>query len=329
MGQSFTFNFSESLIAENAGIPLKEMHFDVDSIIRAYEAIKPLAEELGVEPPTPGIAGFGYTHLAALGTDIKFADDGEPKVFPMISLPDEIEELKEPEDYLSAPLIRTRLRIAEELGNRCENADPRRIGHLFEGPVTTAVLLMGEGFFLLPYDNPELAHRLLDFCTESALNYTSSLDRHFTGSAEPEPGPCGIPDDFAGMFPPALFGEFVIPYWKRLYEGRRATERNLHSELLREEHLPFMSDIGIKHYDPGTDQHLTPDILKRSCPCPFRLVIKSWDMRDKTADELENLYRSYSASGPYVIGLHISDVRWMPKIKRLLRLAREMTSGLS
>lgn len=325
MKQNYSFRISESLIAENAGIPLKELHFDVDAILKAYEGIKPLAEELGVEPPRPRIAGFGYAHLASLGSPVRFAEDGEPKVFPMVSTPRDIETLGEPDDYLSAPLIRTRLRIAEAIGNRCGNALTGTIGHLLQGPVTTAVLMMGQDFFLLPYDYPESAHRLLNFCTESALNYAKALNKHFLGIAEPSSGPRGIPDDFAGMFPPELFMEFVVPYWRRIYDGMRATKRNLHSELLREEHMPFLSDAGINYFDPGVDQYLTPGILKRSCPCPFKLVIKSWEMRDMNPAQLESLYREYSAYKPYVISFHMSDIKWKPRVKRLLGLARELS----
>ena len=84
------------------------------------------------------------------------------------------------------------------------------IGHSYEGPVTTATLLFGPDFLTLPYDDPARAHKLLDFCVRSSLNYSAAMNRHL--GVRREPGHVGIPDDFAGMFPPDVFREFVVPY---------------------------------------------------------------------------------------------------------------------
>ncbi|MFH1477565.1 MAG: uroporphyrinogen decarboxylase family protein [Verrucomicrobiota bacterium] len=324
MSQPYAFSFSESLMAENAGVSLKSTHFDVDAILKAYDGVKPLADELGVDAPKPRLAGFCYPHIVSLGAPIEFAEDGEPNIFPLIHTPAEIDHLKEPDDYLAAPLIQQRLKICEELVRRRNDAVPKFIGHLLEGPITTAVLLFGQDFLTLPYDDPKRAHHLLNFCTESALHYIAALHRHFYGDAPVEPGPCGIPDDFAGMLPPEIFGEFVVPYWNRLYEGLKATERHLHSELLREVHLPFLRDLNISYFDPSADQYVTPELLARSCPCPFRSCIQAWDLRDLTAEQLEKLYRKIAASKPYVIAFHMSKLAWLSKIKHLLKLARAL-----
>lgn len=324
MAQPYSFGFAESLMAKNVGISLKSMHFDVDAILKAYDGIKPLADELGVVAPKPGLAGFGYPHVVSLGAPVEFTEDGEPKAFPMIKTPEEIDALKEPEDYLAAPLIQTRMKIAAELGRRRKDARSRHIGHLYEGPITTAVLLMGHDFLTLPYDDPKRAHRLLNFCTESALHYVAALHRHFNGNAPVKPAPCGIPDDFAGMLPPEIFGEFVVPYWNRLYDGRNATARSLHSELLREEHMPFLRDLNINDYDPSADQYVTPELLRRCCPCRFTGRIQSWDLRDLTVEQLENMYRKIAGCNPSVITFYMDDMSQIVKIKHLLKLAREM-----
>ena len=81
MAQPYSFGISESLMAKNAGISLKSMHFDVDAILKAYDGIKPLAEKLGVDAPRPRLAGFAYPHVVSLGTPTEFPEDGEPNVF--------------------------------------------------------------------------------------------------------------------------------------------------------------------------------------------------------------------------------------------------------
>jgi len=324
MSQPYSFSLSESLMAENAGVSLKSTHFDVDAILKVYDGIKPLAKELGINAPQPRLAGFGYPHVVSLGAPIEFPEDGEPNVFPLIKTLEEIDTLKEPENYLAAPLIQTRLKIAAELMKRRKDAVPNFIGHPLEGPITTAVLLFGHDFLTLPYDDPKRAHRLLNFCTESALHYVETLHRHFNGHDPIEPGPRGIPDDFAGMLPPEIFGEFVVPYWNRIYDGLKATERHLHSELLREGHLPFLRDLNIKYFDPSADQYVTPELLSKKCPCRFMSRIQSWDARDLTADQLENLYRKIAGNKPFMIAFSMDKMDQLEKIKRLLKLAREL-----
>ena len=55
-GQRFGFSIGETACAEAAGVRMYDLHFDVDAICRAYEAIVPVAERLGVEPPRPRLA---------------------------------------------------------------------------------------------------------------------------------------------------------------------------------------------------------------------------------------------------------------------------------
>lgn len=325
MPQPFGFSFSESLMAEIAGVRLKSTHFEVDAILKTYDAIKPLADDLGIMPPRPRLAGFAYPHVAALGAQVEFAEDGEPNVLPLIHAPDEIDRLREPADYLAAPLIQDRLKLAAELGRRRQDAADKFIGHPYEGPITTAVLLMGQDFFPLVYDDPGRARQLLRFCSETALHYSAALHRHWYGNAPATPG--GIPDDFAGMLPPALFSEFVVPYWNMIYADRPAGKRSLHSELLREDHLPYLSAAQIGNFDPGADQYLNPELLRRKCPCPFRILIKSWEINDMTAGQIEKLYRDTAACQPLNIRFSMDSMEQLEKIRHLLKVARELAAA--
>ncbi len=322
MGQRFACGFSDRVLAEAAGVPLDALHFDPDAIIAAHEAIKPIAERLGVEPPPPHIAGFTYAHIAALGADIEFPAGSEPKPRTLIRSPQEIDGLREPDDYLSAPLIRQRLALLEELKKRAPNA-ANSIGHVFEGPITTAALILGEAFFTLPYDDPKRAHRLLDFSVTSALNYARAICKRL--DIPLVKGPLAFPDDFAGIFPPDIFAEFVVPYWERFYtELHETTKRSVHSELLRQEHLPLLAELRIDFFDPGMDQYLTPEILKDCCPCAFSAPIHPWDIRDLPEDDLEELYVRYSRCNPAVISFSMDSLNWESKIARLLKVARKM-----
>ncbi|MGQ9580801.1 MAG: uroporphyrinogen decarboxylase family protein [Armatimonadota bacterium] len=322
MGQKFACGFSDRALAEAAKVPLDALHFDVDAIIAAHEAIKPVAERLDIDPPAPHLAGFTYTHIAALGAQIDFPQDSEPKPRTIIQSPEEIDSLHEPEDYLSAPLIKHRLRLLDELKKRAPNA-VNSIGHRFEGPVTTAVLILGDAFFTLPHDDPKRAHKLLEFATTSALNFAHAISDRL--DIPLIPGPLTFPDDFAGIFPPDIFTEFVIPNWKRFYtELLEPTSRGIHSELLRPEHLRFLKELSIDQFDPGMDQYLTPEILRDQCPCAFNAAIPPWKIRDLSENELEELYVSYSRCGPAVISFTMDSLSWEPKIARLLQVARSL-----
>lgn len=323
MGQNYSFIFTDALTAQAGGVKQSRLHFSVDEIMRAYEKIKPLAERLNVPVPIPRLAGFCYPHIASLGARIIFIDDAEPKPFPIISNPEEIDGLTEPENYLANPLIQERLKICAELRKRCPES-PKTIGHTMEGPVTTAVLIMGEGFFTLPYDDPKRAHKLLDFSVRSAMNYHRIILEYFGDNVKP--GTVFFPDDFAGMLPPALFAEFVMPYWEKVYATLLATERGLHSELLRLEHLPFLKQIKLDYYDPCADQYVTPEILHAHCPAKFYAEIHPWQIHDKSIKELQDFYRNIAEFKPHSIGFSMDKLEDEPKIKALLEVARTLSS---
>ena len=164
MGQQYGFYISDSLIAEVGGVSRTSLHFDADAICRAYDAVASITKRLDVEPLRPRLASFAYNHVSTLGAEITFKPESpEPGVRPCISRPEDIDQLTEPEDYLAAGVVPQRLELLEQLKRRRHDAADG-IGHDFEGPVTTAVLLMGQDFFMLPYDDPTRAHRLLKLC---------------------------------------------------------------------------------------------------------------------------------------------------------------------
>jgi hypothetical protein len=323
-GQKFGFGLTDSLIAEVGGVPQSALHLDPQAICRAYEAVRPVADRLGIDPPVPRLAGLTYVHASTLGVEVTIsANSPEPRAVPCIHSPEQIDRLREPEDYLSAGVVPQRLALAAALRQIAPQASGR-IGHSYEGPVTTAALLMGPAFFTLPYEDPARAHRLLEFCARSAVNFWRVLSERYGESTAP--GPRGIPDDFAGMFPPDVFREFVMPVWELMYSQMGATYRDLHSELLREAHLPMLAELKIDAFDPSVDQYLPEDVVARSCPVPYYLRIwPAWVVAD-TADALVARYRRLAGFRPLSISFHLSALAEEPKIVRLLEVARELAA---
>lgn len=319
--QPYVCRIADSALAEAGGVPLDALHRDAEAICRAYDAIVPLAERLKLAPPAPRLGGFSYCHVSALGAEIVFAEGSEPNVLPLIASPEDIDLLKPPSEYMSRGIIPQRLRTLEALLERHPDA-VRTVDAHPEGPVTTAVLLMGPEFLMLPYTDPDRAHALLRFCVESGLAFYEEADRYFGVSGPREVA--GIADDFAGMFPPPLFEEFVMPYWDQVYRGRGATKRHLHSELLRPEHLGYLKDLNITFFDPSADQYLTPQLLRELCPVPFMARILAWHVDNNSAGRLQALYRSYAACEPELIMFSVNALSDEPKVAALLEAAREL-----
>ncbi len=321
-GPRISFGFMDSLLAEVAGIPQAALHLDVDAILRAYEAVQPIARRLGIDPPRPRLAGLAYPHVSTLGCKVTISYDAqEPYVTPCIRRPEDIDHLAEPADYLAGGIVPQRLALCEQIQRRCPEA-PAFVGHDYQGPVTTAALLMGQDFFMLPYDDPARAHRLLDFCVRSALNYSRAIRTRLgqaTGSR-----PVGMPDDFAGMFPPEVFAEFVVPYWERMYAGQQATRRHLHCEMLREGHLRYLAGLKISEYDPSVDHYLAPQVLQRSCPVPYGLRIWPSEVVVRSPRELADMYRRLAGFGPTFIMFHLDSLANLPKIEAILQVARRL-----
>lgn len=102
--------------------------------------------------------------------------------------------------------------------------------------VTTACEISGDNALAWLAEKPEAAGRVLDFVVEAnhALeDFDNALCGHGSGGY--------IGDDFAGLLSPAMFREFVIPRYERIYAGK--TSRFMHSELLRAEHLRIARDL--------------------------------------------------------------------------------------
>ncbi len=242
-GQPFSFSIANTVGAELAGVSHYSCHVDIDSMIKAAEAMIPLCERLGVPTPRPGMWGMSYNHVSTLGVEIVNGPDKmEPSTKPCIHSVEQIDDLREPDDYLQAGIVPERLAVLRKLVAKWPDAN-NSIGHPMEGPVTSAVMMMGPDFFMLPYDDPARTHRLMQFITTSTIKFVRILRKEL---GQPEIARRqGMPDDFAGMFRPELFKEFVMTYWEQVYEELGAPEGTLmlHSELLREEYLLFLEEL--------------------------------------------------------------------------------------
>ena len=85
------------------------------------------------------------------------------------------------------------LAMREEMCLELGNLPPLGAGQ--EGPITSAVLLRGDKFFLDVLDEPEVAHHLLGVVTQTFINFVR-YTRRINGQPS---GQHSIADDMAGM----------------------------------------------------------------------------------------------------------------------------------
>ncbi len=93
-------------------------------------------------------------------------------------------------------------------------------------------------------EDPAGGHHLLDKMVE-VEETLSAFSASLVG--EEYRGLSYVGDDFAGLMSPAMYREFMVPAYQRLYAGNE--RRFLHSELLRAEHLRISRDeVGITEF---------------------------------------------------------------------------------
>ena len=68
--------------------------WDAEAICRAYDRLEKIAARLGVQPAKPHLPTFAYPHIAALGAEIVFPPNSEPKPVPLLTSAVQIDDLR-------------------------------------------------------------------------------------------------------------------------------------------------------------------------------------------------------------------------------------------
>jgi len=207
----------------------------------------------GVDLGQPSVPVPAYVGVASLGAQLVLPEDHPPMVANQGRvLPDHGAVLAlHPATPEESEWLNRYVQMRADMGRLLGKVPPLGAGQ--EGPITSAVLLRGDQFFLDVLDAPPVAHHLLGVVTQTYISFVRHA-RRLNGQADS--GSTGIADDMAGMLPPTLWPEFVVPYWSRIYEELGPGRRSVHTELLRPPHLPFLRELKIDAYDPGNDQYL-------------------------------------------------------------------------
>ena len=284
----------EEVETEYAGVKLGQYYNDPEVMLQTQLKAQELFRQLyDFDKPGVGPAYSSYIEASMLGTEVIFPEDNVPMVKgPVMKEAEEVNKLKILDPYkegLMPRAIQTYRYMREKVGDNV----PVGLGGT-EGPITTAVILRGQDFFMDLLLYPKEAHQLLALVTEASLMLRTVIEK-VTGEPIRSTGIC---DDFSGLLSPDHYEEFALPYQKQIYEAFGHEGRVMHSELLRREHLKFLPELGVTAYDPGTNQYLTIADIKSEIDIRFSWNLKpSADMLQGTPDTIKAKYEQAVAEG--------------------------------
>jgi len=293
----WTLAVPPEVLAEYAGVMLGAYYAEAEVMLRVQQQTRAIfLREYRVDTGSPHVGPPSYVGVAALGAQVVFPEDEQPMIANqgrVLETPDQVDALEVP-DPMQSDLFLRFLAMHEWMRARLGPGASVGLGAGQQGPVTAAVLLRGERFLEDLHQDPARAHRLLGVTTEMHLRFRDVAAR--LSGATSLGG--GLSDDFAGLLPPSLWPEFVLPYWRRLYEALGSARRSLHSELLRRGHLKYLAQLGIVLFDPGMDQYLGVRDILEEVEIEFSWnIFTSRDMLQGTPDSIRRLYLGAVAAG--------------------------------
>ncbi len=110
-------------------------------------------------------------------------------------------------------------------------------------------------------------------------------------------------DDYAGLLSPAMFREFIVPRYQRLYAGQRT--RFMHSELLRVEHLRICRDeVGITEFHGAGCKLLTNAEMYEVMGERFWTQLTPQEMAELTPAQIDERLRELAHCGCSYVQLY-------------------------
>jgi uroporphyrinogen-III decarboxylase len=283
---------------EYAGTRQGDYYTDLETYLYTERVFPERFEQAtGYSPPvTLGVPMSAYEGVAALGGELVFSAAHQPMIHNqghILDNPAQIDALAVPDPW-QCKRFQQHVETWHELGRRFPSqAIGLSAGQ--EGPVTTAVLLRGTDLFTDCVLDPARAHRLLSICTDTYIAFVRAT-RQVT--CVPQEGSVGIADDHAGNLSPAMWPEFVLPYYERIYTELGAVRRSMHTELVRRAHLPLLRQLGLDHVNFGENQYITVKDVVQELDVPFDWHIKTVsEMLQGTPAQIQASFRQAVASG--------------------------------
>lgn len=328
-GIEFNLLIPAEVKCEYTGIPQGDFYTDIDRTIEVFERFPEAFERVtGYRPPvTHPVPATAYEGVAALGGVLEFPRDHQPMLRNqgrVLTSVDEIDRLEapDPDDY---PRFRTLLAWRNELSRRFPDESIGGIAGQ-EGPITTAVLLRGQEFFIDCVADQDRAHRLLDVCTEMFVTWNLRSRKECGATSET----ASICDDHAGLLGPSLWDEYVIPAYKRIIEALGPKGLWLHTELVNRQHLPHLRVLPMIGVNFAEDQYLTIEDVFDTLPgIPFGWhILTVPEMQQGTPELIDRRCREIIESGVKEIRCELTVNTPPENIRAFLEAERNYSHGI-
>lgn len=289
---------------EYCGVSLGDYHSEPQTMMDVQlDGSRILHEKYGLQVSRGVSPDFStYATGSTLGIEVNFLREHAPSPngHPIKSL-DEAAALEAPVDMRKAGLIPQMIEYFEYM--KAHAPEDVSVGFAVgsQGPVTTAVLLRGNDFFLDIYDDPVKTHKFLQTVTDNSIRQRE-LSFEISGT---QPGnSIGFADDYGGMLTPEQYVEFDVRYMVQIAEYFGAPERTIHTELLRKPHLAILQEHGWTYIDVGTDPYLTVKDCLDVLHIDFLVQMKtSEEILLATPEQIKATYRQMVADGaPRMVG---------------------------
>jgi uroporphyrinogen-III decarboxylase len=306
---------------EYVGVKLGEYYRNPEVMLKTQLQAREIFYRLyGLPKGGVGPTYSSYVEASQLGVEVTFPEDNVPMVEkPVMREARDVYRLKILDPYREG-LMAKAIRTYEYMKRQVDENIPVGLGGT-EGPITTAVMVRGQDFFVDIFLHPKEMHKLLELVTEASLLIRRTIEK-VTGRKIRS---TGIADDFSGMLSPEQYEEFAFPYQKRIYQEFGIEGRRLHSELLRREHLKFLPKLGVTHYDPGCDQYLeVRDLVEEIPQIPFSFNLKtSQDMMQGTPESIRAKYVQAVEEGAPEMYTEICRGTPRENVQAFIEVARE------
>lgn len=159
--------------------------------------------------------------------------------------------------------------------------------------ITLACQVSADAVLLWLAENPDGARALLERLMD-AMEHVARFDAELRGAQFQGFSYTG--DDNSGLLSPAMYREFAVPCYRRLYADNQA--RSMHSELLRAEHLRIArEELGITSFHGAGCVNLTLAKMREIMGPSFWTQLTPQEMAELTPEGIAGRIRELAGSG--------------------------------
>ncbi len=241
-------------------------------------------------PPATFASYFGMPLIEPDDDELVYVDSRAP----LLKQPEDVKYIRGG-DVKTSGLMAARWRAWQYYRSR--GYEVRFEGH--EGAiVTTAAELSGGDILLWLAAEPAGAERVLNVVTDADLAIRS-FDESLCGARDA----AYTGDDFAGLLSPDMYRRFAIPQYERIYGDR--SDRFMHSELLRAEHLRMAKDLlGITCFHGAGCKNLTPAEMRAIMGHDFWVELTPQELLEWSPSAICGRLEEYAHCGARYVQLY-------------------------